>query len=187
MRSRGRLLGMVVALVLVFSAVFVIAAIGGSHDSGYVPCITHGLTSGAHPRECLEDSDDTTISSMSSGTVTTASPTQRPVAMTSNCGTDYLASGWPTTTLPSPAEIQCITTAFATGRRATYVEIAQTDGRGGHPLVTTISVEAKHKVLVTTNPVASLHGGRIRRETCTDLLAEVIGVTASRCRQAPRS
>ena len=181
-RSRRSLFGAVLVLALAISAAFVSYAVDSSHDSGYVSCITSGLNPGTHAGECLEGTDDTTTSTTPSGTMTTSQPTQTAAPTSSKCGTDYLASGWPTTTLPSPAGMQCIMSAFRTGRRATYIELAQTDGRGGHSLITTFTVLGERKVLVTTNPTASLHGGRIRREVCTGLLAEMSGLSPSRCR-----
>ena len=98
-----------------------------------------------------------------------------------SCGTDYLASGWPTTTVAGPAYAACIFHAFATGRHATYREVAQTDGHGGHDEVTTYQVVGIHEILVTVDAAKALHPGPIRERKCTVLVAGIHGLSARRC------
>ena len=77
-----------------------------------------------------------------------------------DCGTRYLASGWPTTTAPSRGFADCILGAFETGTPAIYRERAQTDGNGGHIEITTYQVTGPHQVRRSRSirPAPSLPG-----------------------------
>ncbi len=121
----------------------------------------------------------------------TVAPTVPPTSSTSppgtpiDCGTAYLASGWPTTVLPSPTLQQCILSAFAAGTPATYRERAQTDGEGGHIEITTYEVIGVNQVRRTVDATGALPPGGVTVSICTGLAAGSDGqLSASGCRPA---
>ncbi len=127
--------------------------------------------------------------------VTTLGPVTEPTAAPTtastdqsgriDCGTAYLASGWPTTVLPSPQLQQCILAAFAAGTPAIYRERAQTDGAGGHIQVTTYEVTGVHQVRRTVDATSAQPPGGITVSTCTGLAAGSDGqLTATGCAPA---
>jgi len=137
------------------------------------------LPRGATGHSKIDRSGENGTATSKTTTSTTSMKTTR--AKGTTCGTDYLASGWPTTTVPGPAYAACILHAFATGRHATYREAAQTDGRGGHVEVTTYEVVGIHEVLVIVDAAKALHPGPIRERKCTVLVAGIHGLSARRC------
>ena len=88
-----------------------------------------------------------------------------------DCGTAYLASGWPTTIVPSPTLAQCILDAFAAGTPAIYRERAQTDGNGGHIKITTYEVTGRYQVRRTVDATGAQPPGGITVSVCTGLAA----------------
>ncbi len=122
---------------------------------------------------------------------TTVGPTQTATAPTTSsttpagqidCGTAYLASGWPTTILPSPTLQQCLLSAFAAGTPAIYRERAQTDGEGGHIKVTTYEVIGVHQARRTVDATGAQPPGGITVSVCSGLASGPDGqLTASGC------
>lgn len=106
-------------------------------------------------------------------------PTTAPGVL--DCGTQYLASGWPTTPAPSRLMAECIVAAFETGRPATYAERAQTDGEGGHIMVTRFDVTAVRVVVVTVDATAAQPPGGVTTRTCHGLTLDSLLPTASAC------
>jgi hypothetical protein len=90
-----------------------------------------------------------------------------------DCGTLYLASGWPTTTAPWPSAFDCILDAFSTGTPARFVERAQTDGEGGHIRVTTYTVIGVEEVQRVVDSTGALPPGDITTTVCTGLPHEL--------------
>jgi hypothetical protein len=86
-----------------------------------------------------------------------------------DCGTLYLASGWPTTAAVSPYAFDCILDAFSTGTPARFVERAQTDGEGGHIRITTYSVIGVEEVQRVVDSTGALPPGDITTTVCTGL------------------
>ncbi len=123
--------------------------------------------------------------------VTTTGPTQTTSAPTTSsttptgqidCGTAYLASGWPTTTVPSPAVQQCILSAFSAGTAAIYRERAQTDGEGGHIQITTYEVIGVRQVRRTVDATGAQPPGAITVSVCSGLASGPDGqLAASAC------
>jgi hypothetical protein len=123
---------------------------------------------------------------------TTVGPTQTTTAPTTtssttpagqiDCGTAYLASGWPTTILPSPTLQQCILSAFSAGTSAIYRERAQTDGEGGHIQITTYEVIGVRQVRRTIDATGAQPPGGVTTSTCSGLASGPDGqVVASGC------
>jgi hypothetical protein len=110
---------------------------------------------------------------------TSTPPTTTPPAGVVDCGTAYLASGWPTTVLPSPTLQQCILSTFAAGTPATYAERAQTDGEGGHIQVTTYLVTGVRQVRRTVDATGAQPPGGITVSVCTGLASGPDGQLAA--------
>jgi hypothetical protein len=106
-----------------------------------------------------------TTTSTSASTSTTFAPGEI------NCGIDYLASGWPTTTAPTPATFTCILDAFAAGSSAQFIEREQTDGNGGHIRVTTFQIIGVRSVKVTVDSTGAQPRGGVTVESCGALTA----------------
>ena len=98
-----------------------------------------------------------------------------------DCGTRYLASGWPTTTVPYPGFADCIQQAFASGTAAIYVERAQTDGEGGHIEITTYEVVGVRQVRRTVDSTGAQPPGGVVVSTCTGMGHDSQVVVASGC------
>ncbi len=118
-------------------------------------------------------------------------PTVAPTTASTNpagqidCGTAYLASGWPTTFLPSPTLQQCILSAFAAGTPAIYRERAQTDGQGGHIKITIYEVIGVHQVRRTVDATGAQPPGAVTVSVCTGLASGQDGqLAASGCTPA---
>jgi len=116
-------------------------------------------------------------------TVTTAPPVPTPVPVSGNCGTLFLASGWPTTTMPDPEATTCIDAALHTGRSARLTEVAETDSLGGHPRVTTFRVTARNRLLVTINNTKAKPRGTVQKWRCTGLAAQADELVATGCKK----
>ncbi len=115
-------------------------------------------------------------------TPTTGAPGTTTAGGPVDCGTAYLASGWPTTTAGSPAASACILDAFAAGTPATYVVRAQTDGNGGHIQITTYVVVGVQRVQRTVDDRGAQPAGGVTTTTCTGLaFSMATAVTASGC------
>jgi hypothetical protein len=117
-------------------------------------------------------------------TVTTAPPVPTSVPVSGNCGTLFLASGWPTTTMPDPQTTTCIYAALGAGRSARLTEVAETDGEGGHPRVTTFRVTARNRLLVTINNTKAKPRGAVQKWGCTGLAARADELVATGCKKA---
>jgi hypothetical protein len=111
------------------------------------------------------------VTSVVTGPVTTSTTgsTGTPAGGAVDCGTAYLASGWPTTTAGSPAASACVLNAFAAGTPATYVVRAQTDGEGGHIQITTYVVVGVQRVQRTVDDTHAQPAGGVSTTTCTGL------------------
>ena len=128
-------------------------------------------------------------SAPSTATTQPSGPPPPPVATTTttngagqiDCGTRYLASGWPTTTVPYPGFADCIQQAFASGTSAIYVERAQTDGEGGHIEITTYEVVGARLVRRTVDSTGAQPPGGVVVSTCTGLTHDSQVVVASGC------
>jgi hypothetical protein len=143
----------------------------------------HGSTPGAPTTSTSTPDTATTIpasttgSTGTTGTTTTGNPY--------DCGTAYLASGWPTTMAQSPVMQQCILDHFASGQPAVYAERAQTDGEGGHIEITTYDVIGVHRVRRTVDARGAQPPGGITVSVCTGLSGNLGGpITASGCSPA---
>jgi hypothetical protein len=117
-------------------------------------------------------------------TVTTAPPVPTSVPTGGNCGTFFLAGGWPTTTTIGTPATSCISAALRAGRSATLTEVAETDGRGGHPRVTTFRVTARNRLLVTINNTKAKPRGVIQKWRCTGLADQADELVATGCKRA---
>jgi hypothetical protein len=118
-----------------------------------------------------------------SNTVTTALPVPTTVSVGGNCGTYFLAEGWPTTTSIGTQATTCIGAALRRGRSAKLVEIAQTDGQGGHPRVTTFRVTARNRLLVTINNTKAKPQGTVQNWRCTGLTTSEDELVATGCKK----
>jgi hypothetical protein len=116
-------------------------------------------------------------------TVTTAPPVPTSMPVSGNCGTLFLASGWPTTTMPRPQATTCIDVALRTGRSARLTEVAETDGLGGHPRETTFRVTARNRLLVTINNTKAKPRGTVQRWRCTGLATSGDELVATGCKK----
>jgi hypothetical protein len=117
-------------------------------------------------------------------TVTTAPPVPTSVPVSGNCGTFFLAAGWPTTTTIGTPATSCIGAAIRAGRSATLTEVVQTDGQGGHPRVTTFRVTARNRLLVTINNTKAKPRGTVQKWRCTGLAARADELVATGCKKA---
>jgi hypothetical protein len=117
-------------------------------------------------------------------TVTTAPPVPTTLQVGGNCGTHDLAGGWPTTTTLPQQTTTCIEAALRIGRSATLIEIAQTDGQGGHLRVTTFRVTARNRLLVTINNTKAKPRGTVQRWRCTGLTTSGDELVASGCKKS---
>jgi hypothetical protein len=103
-------------------------------------------------------------------TATTPATTPGTVAG-KNCGTVYYATGWPTT----PAVFierqggDCLRTAFLAGDPARLVTRQQTDGAGGHILITTYDVIGVSRLRVTADPTGAAEPGPVAVSECGGL------------------
>jgi hypothetical protein len=116
-------------------------------------------------------------------TVTTTIPVPTSIQVSGNCGTLLLASGWPTTTMPGPQATSCIYTALRTGRSATLTEVAETDGLGGHPRVTTFRVTSRNRLLVTIDNRKAKPSGTVQKWRCTGLASRADEFVATGCKK----
>ena len=154
----------------------------GSYGT-FAPCVCGPVLPG--PVTTVPPTTRTTIP------VTTAGPTRPTTAPTTSsttptgqidCGTAYLASGWPTTILPSPTLQQCILSAFAAGTPAIYRERAQTDGEGGHIEITTYEVIGVRQARRTIDATGAQPPGGITVSVCSGLASGPDGqLAASGC------
>ncbi len=167
----------------------------GSGGTTVVPgSSTVGSATSATPSTGTEVPTTSTVpvTTLAPITVPATAPTTVPATTASttpagqiDCGTAYLASGWPTTILPSPALQQCILSAFAAGRPAIYRERAQTDGQGGHIKITTYEVIGVHQVRRTVDATGAQPPGAVTVSVCTGLASGQDGqLAASGCTPA---
>jgi hypothetical protein len=119
-----------------------------------------------------------------SATATTAPPVPATLQVGGNCGTHLLAGGWPTTTTLAQQTTTCIEAALRIGRSATFTEVAQTDGQGGHPRVTTFRVTARNRLLVTINTMKAKPRGTVQKWRCTGLATSGDELVATGCKKA---
>lgn len=102
-----------------------------------------------------------------------------------DCGIVYLATGWPTTPVPSPSLYSCLKTGWTAGTPTRLVERAQTDGLGGAILVTTYDVTGPGSLRVTEDATnAADRPQRITVSTCTGLTVGMTDVKTSGCTPA---
>jgi hypothetical protein len=116
-------------------------------------------------------------------TVTTTTPGPPLIPGSGDCGMLFLASGWPTTTMPGPQATTCIYAALRTGRSATLTEVAETDGLGGHPRVTTFRVTARDRLLVTINSTKAKPRGTVQEWRCIGLATRADEIVATSCKK----
>lgn len=118
---------------------------------------------------------------------TTVPPTTGPTTIPGtpqDCGTIRYASGWPTTTamLPSNPMIDCIRSAFASGHEAKLITREQTDGLGGHILITTYETVGVHQLVLTVDRTGALDPPHdVTRSACSELTFEVPYLHAGNC------
>jgi hypothetical protein len=85
-----------------------------------------------------------------------------------DCGTEWLTSGWPTTTSPSPVRWTCIVTAAGVGLAARHV-VAARDHHGGADVII-YDVRGPRDVHIASNsvdPAGAIHRGT--EQDCTGL------------------
>ena len=161
------------------------AASTGSTDPGGAGSIVAGptTTAGGVIPSITDPSAPSTATTRPSGPPppTVATTTTTNAAGQVDCGTRYLASGWPTTTVPYPGFADCIQQAFASGTSAIYVERAQTDGEGGHIEITTYEVVGARLVRRTVDSTGAQPPGGVVVSTCTGLTHDSQVVVASGC------
>jgi hypothetical protein len=90
---------------------------------------------------------------------------------TLDCGTINYASGWPTTlrvTLDQGPG-QCFLDAWYGGTRARLVTREQTDGQGGHPIVTTLEALGPENLRVTTDSDGAVDPRPLLVQECRQL------------------
>jgi hypothetical protein len=184
---RRRLAGAAAAAVVVLAVGAAAVALGGHRSTttslasrGTGPTSSQpGTTVTLVPTTAIAPA--TVVTTTPVGPVTTLGPSTSvpPTATTTvttpggqiDCGTAYLASGWPTTIAPSPTLAQCILDAFAAGTPAIYRERAQTDGNGGHIEITTYQVTGRQKVWRTVDATGAQPPGGVTVSACTGLAA----------------
>jgi hypothetical protein len=98
-----------------------------------------------------------------------------------------LASGWPTTTVTNwnGGPGRCFFDAWAAGRPATLVVREQTDGQGGHILVTTYQVLEAGRLLVTADATGAQPPGGVTQRECHTVTHGTISIQPAQCEYLP--
>jgi hypothetical protein len=130
------------------------------------------------------DTGSVPVTTLGPPTTPSSTATSVTIGAIKDCGTDYLASGWPTTIAPSPQQQSCILEAFASGSYAIYTERAQTDGEGGHIEITTYQVIGPRRVRRTVDATGALPPGSVTVTVCTGLSGNVGPLVATGCTPA---
>jgi hypothetical protein len=195
--SRQRLLfaGLAIAAILAVVAAVLIAGSSGT-DPDLTTSTDQTLTTSAVDTSLgstvppTSNGESTTAPSGSAGPSTTR-PTSTdapvvtpapPVQAETDCGIVYLASGWPTTTAPSPTFASCLATGFTAGTPTRLVVRAQTDGAGGHILITTYQVLGPASVRVTEDATNAADRPQVVTvKTCTGLTVSGSSISESGC------
>jgi hypothetical protein len=107
----------------------------------------------------------TTTASLPPGTVPDTAPG------TIDCGTIDYASGWPTTLAVNldAGPGKCFEDAYNAGTLAHLVTREQTDGAGGHPVVTTFDLVGRYDIRVVTDPTGSSDPSPVLVQSCSNL------------------
>ena len=128
------------------------------------------------PSSTSPSSTGPSSTSPSSTTGTTVPRTTPPtVPGTADCGTINYASGWPTTRviILTSGPGKCLLDAAAAGTPARLVTYEQTDGLGGHPVVTYYDVRGPGDIRVVTDRTQASPPGPVEARDCTGV--EVTG------------